>query len=100
MAKVQLGDHERKVNAVERVCDALIRGKQANASSIVRRDYPFVASAGKTRRYTPYQSCQVFIRDGFIDRYAGTRLIFPGALRALSIALPAEFPARPNWKMS
>ena len=53
-----------------------------------------------TRRYSPYQSCQVFIRDGFIDRYAGTRLVFPGALRILSIEMPKEFPFHPNWKMS
>jgi 5-methylcytosine-specific restriction endonuclease McrA len=100
MAKVQLGDHERKVSTVERVCDALSVGNTHEASKTARREYPFIATASETRRYTPYQSCEVFIRDGFIDRYAGTRLVFPGALRALSIALPAEFPAHPNWKMS
>jgi hypothetical protein len=43
---------------------------------------------------------RVFIRDGFIDRYSGTRLVFPGTLRLLSCLTAAEFPAHPNWKMA
>jgi len=43
---------------------------------------------------------EVFIRDGFVDRYNGERLLFPGTLRLLSLVLPEVFPAHPNWKMS
>lgn len=43
---------------------------------------------------------QVFMRDGFVDRYSGDRLVFPGTLRLLSTLMPEEFPAHPNWKMS
>jgi hypothetical protein len=43
---------------------------------------------------------EVFLRDGFLDRYTGSRLIFPATLRMLSQLLPEEFPAHPNWKMS
>ena len=39
------------------------------------------------------------MRDGFIDRYSGKRLVFPGTLRLLSILLPSEFPFHSNWKM-
>ena len=42
----------------------------------------------------------MFLGDGFIDRYSGTQLVFPGVLRLLARLLPAEFPAHPNWKMS
>jgi hypothetical protein len=42
----------------------------------------------------------VFLRDGFIDRYSGARLVFPGVLRFLSRLLPAEFPFHLNWKMA
>lgn len=42
----------------------------------------------------------VSLRDGFIDRYSGTQLVFPNVLRLLSRILPIEFPAHPNWKMS
>jgi hypothetical protein len=51
------------------------------------------------RRYTERQSLRVFYRDGFIDRYSGTQLVHPGVLRLLSIVLPEEFPAHPNWDM-
>ena len=88
--KLQTTNHEHKVSTVERVCEALMQGRLADASKTARA----------ARRYTPYQSCQVFVRDGFIDRYAGTRLVFPGALRILSIELAEEFPFHPNWKMS
>jgi hypothetical protein len=40
----------------------------------------------------------VFIRDGFIDRFSGNRLIFPPVLRVISVMLPNEFPYHPNWK--
>jgi hypothetical protein len=50
------------------------------------------------RRQGPVESTRVFVRDGFIDRYTGTRLIFPPVLRTLSEALPGEFPFHPNWK--
>src|SRR5205085_9713659 len=37
--------------------------------------------------------------DGFIDRYSGQRVVFPAALRAISVLLPEEFPHHPNWRM-
>jgi hypothetical protein len=42
----------------------------------------------------------VFVRDGFIDRYRGGRLVFPAALRLLSRYLPRAFPFQRHWKMS
>ncbi len=38
------------------------------------------------------------MRDGFIDRYSGGRLIFPGVLSILSDTLPDVFPVHENWK--
>lgn len=43
---------------------------------------------------------RLFYRDGFLDRYSGVRLVNPGALRLLSVLLPEDFPADPNWAMS
>jgi len=42
----------------------------------------------------------LFVRDGFIDRYRGSRLVFPPTLRLISEKLPQHFPYHPNWKMS
>ncbi|MBW3043531.1 hypothetical protein CU304_02785 [Prochlorococcus marinus str. MU1415] len=42
---------------------------------------------------------KVFIRDGYIDRYRGTKLIYPPALRLLAIYLPEKFTYHKNGKM-
>ena len=63
------------------------------------RDYPFIPVEKEARRYTELQSAHIFVRDGFIDRYSGERLVYPGALRALSVIFPDEFPYHPNWGM-
>lgn len=41
-----------------------------------------------------------FIRDGFIDRYTGQKLLNPGILKVLSVCFPNEFPFHPHWKMT
>lgn len=82
------------------VCAALEADAPGLASEIATRDYPFVPYTKKARRYSEVESMHVFVRDGFLDRYTGAKLLFPGVLRLLSKVLPREFPAHPNWKMS
>ena len=82
------------------VCEHLTRGDSSEAADVARREYPFEPQAVAGREYDALTCTRIFIRDGFIDRYAGTRLVFPGALRLLSRLLPAEFPFHRNWKMS
>ena len=77
------------------------------ATSIVLRDGFDTRSAGillaapqtvgKRSSFGASAATSLFMRDGFIDRYTGTQLIFPGALRLLSLLLPAAFPWNPNW---
>jgi hypothetical protein len=40
------------------------------------------------------------VRDGFIDRYTGERLLFPPVLRIISTLLPSDFPFDSHWKAS
>jgi len=40
--------------------------------------------AKSSRAYTPRAMTKVVKRDGFIDRYNGSRLVFPPVLRLLS----------------
>lgn len=82
------------------VCAALESGDRESAAKRIREDYPFEPVAAVERKYGEFEATRVFLRDGFIDRYAGTRLVFPGALRILSAELPSEFPFHRNWKMS
>ena len=80
------------------VCSALAAGAPDDAKSVLKRDYPFAPEQITSRKYGPLESTRVFIRDGFRDRYTGERLVFPPVFRALSLALPEEFPFHPNWK--
>ena len=85
---------------VGRAFQALRRGEVPEASDILRAEYPFVPISSEDRRYGEAKSLRVFRRDGFIDRYSGQRLLFPGIFRLLSRLLPQEFPYQLNWKMA
>lgn len=89
-----------RAKTIAGVCEALLQGDRAAASAMARTDYPFAPGGNVGRRYTEYQVTCIFLRDGFVDRYSGQRLVFPGTLRLLSRLMPEDFPAHPNWKMS
>src|SRR5260221_291933 len=89
-----------KSAVVQRICDALLDNRRRDAEFIAGREYPFVAQERTGRRYAELQATQIFVKDGFIDRYSGQRLIFPGVIRWLSKCMPEAFPFHPNWKMS
>lgn len=88
-----------KADVLARVCGALTTGDTAAGEAILHAEYPF-APFGKARRQYTIRTClRVFYRDGFLDRYSGTRLVNPGVLRLLSVLVPEAFPAHPNWDM-
>ncbi|WP_238534816.1 HNH endonuclease [Gordonia polyisoprenivorans] len=89
-----------KAEVLAQVCARLASGDTTNARETLRSGYPFAPQAKVARRYTERQCLRVFYRDGFIDRYSGTRLVNPGVLRALSLIFPEDFPAHPNWQMA
>lgn len=47
---------------------------------------------------TPNVATKVFLQDGFIDRYTGNRLVFPGTLLLLSRLIPEVFPYDSAWR--
>jgi 5-methylcytosine-specific restriction endonuclease McrA len=87
-------------NTIQRICAALERGGTEAASQIARQEYPFTPGHKENRKISERQSASIFIRDGFIDRYSGARLLYPGTLRLLTLKMPGEFPVHPNWDMS
>jgi hypothetical protein len=109
--------HE-KSEIIAFVCVCLDTGDRQNAVDLLKRNAAFDSISKQSKRkgkfslmtdsampkiitkrqYTMVQSTRVFIDDGFIDRYDGERLIFPGVLRLLSDIFPNEFPYHPNWK--
>ena len=85
---------------IENICTELLAGDADRASEIARSSYEFKSTTAASRTYTPFQAMTIFRLDGFIDRYSGARLVFPGVLRLLARILPAEFPYQLNWKMA
>lgn len=69
------------------------------ALNIIKNDYPFRKIEYQKRNLTEYDKLSIYIRDGFIDRYFGTKLIFAPVLRIISHLFPNEFPLHSNWKM-
>jgi hypothetical protein len=88
-----------KSEVLKRICDALTIDETLKAQEIARREYLFAPVKHEQRRYTTFQSVRIFMRDGFIDRYSGQRLVFPGTLRILSLLFPEEFPYHPHGKL-
>jgi len=85
---------------IESVCLALNENNKEECKRIINEDYPFNYVDIQSRHYSHKKLMQLFIRDGFIDRYSGDKLVFPGALMVLSKELPVDFPYQQNWKMS
>jgi 5-methylcytosine-specific restriction endonuclease McrA len=89
-----------KHQVIAGVCSFLDEDDLSGAGDLLRREYPFTPAETVERKYGDQQALKVFLRDGFVDRYSGAQLVFPGALRILALRLPAEFPYHPNWKMT
>lgn len=89
-----------KVDVLAGALADLAVGDMQSASMRIQTGYPFEVRKTGKRSWTPARALAIFKRDGFVDRYSGSRLVFPGAFQSLSMLLPAVFPAHPSWKMS
>ncbi len=89
-----------KTAIIHRVIQLIQMQDTEGARKTLCAEYPFVSVVPKARRYTEAQSLRVFLRDGFVDRYTGQRLVFPGIFRLLHRLVPIEFPFHQNWKMA
>jgi hypothetical protein len=88
----------RKAAIITAVCAELTREKLQHATSLLEDKYPFVPITNVGRNYTRTEALRIFLRDGFVDRYSGLRLVFPGTLRILSVRMPQAFPYHKNGK--
>ena len=89
-----------KGEIIKDICQSLLDENKEECRQIANEKYPFVSYLAEKRNYTPFQQTRVFLRDGFIDRYSGKKLLFPGIFRILKLELPDVFPAHLNWKMT
>ena len=73
---------------IKNACSAIAKNEIEEAKKIIDTGYPFSPLKNEGRRYSNYQKTKIFIRDGFIDRYSGDKMIFPPVLRLMSKLMP------------
>lgn len=88
-----------KISLIDNVLNDLIVGNELSAKQQLNQ-YPFHAVEYEKRNYSNRAKMDQFIKDGFMDRYSGERLLNPGVLRAISSLLPNDLPFHTHWKMS
>ena len=89
-----------KALIIKNLCELLLEDKKKDCIDFAMSNYPFANNPITKRCYSRYQMCRVFLRDGFIDRYSGDKLLFPRIIMILTIELPEIFKYHTNWKMS
>ena len=82
------------------IVNMLLEENKTSAKEIIKNAYPHTHYDIEKRTYTMAQKMNQFIRDGFIDRYTGEKLLNPGILKIISHYFPDEFPYHPHWKMT
>ena len=89
-----------KADIISETAAYLLRDDVKKAADCINEKFPFTHPVPQKREYTVKEKMKLFMRDGFIDRYSGDKLVNPGMLRAISVLLPEEFPYHAHWKVS
>nr|WP_241727888.1 hypothetical protein [Dietzia sp. DQ11-71] len=74
-APVAAPELDDKADVLADVADAIETVGLDEGSRILGLRYPFVLVEKTSRSYTERRSLRLFYRDGFVDRYSGTRLV-------------------------
>ncbi|MFA6102997.1 MAG: hypothetical protein WCV67_06160 [Victivallaceae bacterium] len=90
-------DHSR---ILQDIGGMITEGRIADARKHILSEYPHQHIEYDARSMPVEEKLKIFIRDGFIDRYSGNKLLFPGVLRIITQELGEVFPFHKNWKMS
>lgn len=88
-----------KIDMIEMAATRFLQHNPGAARAVIETEYPFHKLAAQSRNYTDKDKMQQFVRDGFIDRYSGQKLVNPGILKVLSYYMPEVFPYHAHWKM-
>lgn len=89
-----------KSSVISHIATMLLENNREAAKTIICKEYPHAYFEIEKRAYTMAQKMQQFVKDGFIDRYTGQKLLNPGMLKVISHYFPEEFPYHPHWKMT
>lgn len=83
------------------VCKKLENETTEAAQRTISEQYPLEEAPEEPKRsFSKTEKLEIFIRDGFTDRYTGRKLVFPATLRLLSEIFPDRLPYHSNWKRS
>ena len=89
-----------KSNVIFDIATMLLENNKEAAKTIICEEYPHTYYEIEKRTYTMNQKMKQFMKDGFIDRYTGEKLLNPGMLKVISHYFPEVFPYHPHWKMT
>ncbi|MBQ8292455.1 MAG: HNH endonuclease [Bacilli bacterium] len=89
-----------KSQIINNVSKLLNENRFEEAKMLIQSEYPHEHIEIEKRSYTLKQKMTQFLKDGFIDRYTGQRLVNPGMLKVITYYCPKEFPYDPHWKMT
>lgn len=88
-----------KIDVIVQAANRLLQHDILEAQNVIEKEYPFHRITSQGRTYSDKEKMEQFIRDGFIDRYSGEKLVNPGILKVLSHYIPEAFPYHAHWKM-
>ncbi|MBK9926055.1 MAG: HNH endonuclease [Anaerolineales bacterium] len=89
-----------RADIIKDICEYINQDEDTKAINILLSEYKFIPMGeNKSRNYNHFEKLQVFLRDGFTDRYSGAKLFFPPVLKILSTKLPQDFPYQKNWRL-
>lgn len=92
--------HKDKSDVILDIAVNILNSNHAIAREIINCKYPHKHFVIEKRTYTMLQKMDQFVKDGFIDRYTGKKLLNPGMLKVISYYFPEEFPYQAHWKMT
>lgn len=90
---------KEKIEIIDKASKLLLNNNKEEAIKTINDQYKFEYKKIQKRNYSDSQKFKIFVRDGFIDRYNGEKLLNPGILKVFSTYFPKEFPYHRNWKM-
>ncbi|MBE6670207.1 MAG: HNH endonuclease [Ruminococcaceae bacterium] len=89
-----------KSQIINNIACLLVENKTTDAKLLLQNEYPHKLVKIEKRTYTLKEKMRQFLRDGFIDRYTGKKLVNPGMLKVITNYFPEEFPYDSHWKMT
>jgi hypothetical protein len=88
------------IDVIENVANLILRKRIDEARKLVNEEYEHKYIKYETRKMSVEDKLRIYMRDGFIDRYSGKKMVFPNVLRIMTEELGEYFPYHTNWKMS